>query len=179
MLNEARILEEVPGLYRVVLLNLFRKTPGVLFDNVPTNAFAHIDAIDRVMHEPNAVSPGPVGDIRTTWYMHPHQEDNLIVLHGVRHVELYTKKHGRIERFAVSAAAITHQDRAVSNAPAMLCWPTGVFHRVISGPDGSAAINFARHHPGIDIRANFNIYELDTETGRFSVAREGHSDQPL
>ena len=30
---------------------------------------------------------------------------------------------------------------------------------------------------GFDIKTNFNIYELDTETGKFEVARIGSKDQ--
>ena len=47
MLNDAEILDEIPGLYRIIPLNLFRKTPGVIFDNVPVKAFPQIGAIDN------------------------------------------------------------------------------------------------------------------------------------
>lgn len=177
-MNEARVVAEVPGLYKIIPLNLFRKTHGVLFDNVPTAAFAALGAIDRVMHEPGAFSPGKVGDVDRPWYMHPHQEDNLIVLCGLRNVDLYTKKHGRIEQFVVTADRILHNGEAVCDGPAMLCWPTGVFHRIESGAEGSAAINFAVHHQGMDMRTNFNIYDLDAGTGVFRVIREGYRDQP-
>ena len=99
MLNDAEVLEEVPGLYKIVSLNLFRKTPGVIFDNVPTKAFSEISAIDRVLHESGAISPGPVGEVKRPWYMHPHQDDNLVVLSGTRVVDIYTRAHGRVEEF--------------------------------------------------------------------------------
>lgn len=178
MLNEARTIEEVAGLYRVVPLNVFRRTPGVFFDNVPTGAFPRISAIDRVIHVGNATSPGPVGKVERPWYMHTHQDDNLIVLHGVRYVELFTKKHDAIEHFTVAPEIIKHDDRVVYDGPAMLCWPRSVFHRVRSFEEGSVAINFAVHHDGIDMRSNFNIYDLDLVTGRFWVIREAHLDQP-
>jgi hypothetical protein len=60
----------------------------------------------------------------------------------------------------------------------MLSWPTHVFHRVLSGPEGSAAVNLAYHHEGFDIRNNFSIYDLNTDTGDYSVIRAGHLDQP-
>jgi hypothetical protein len=179
MLNEARIIEEVHGLYKVIPLNIFRRTSGVFFDNVPLKAFSGIGAIDRVIHVSRAASPGPVGDITRPWYMHPHQDDNLIVLHGTRYVELYTRKHGKIENFAVSPELIKTDDRIVFEGPAMLCWPRAVFHRVKSREEGSVAINFAVHHEGIDIRTNFNIYDVDIGTGEFRVIREAHLDQPI
>jgi hypothetical protein len=177
-LNEADIFEEEAGLYRIVPLNVFRRTPGVYFDNVPTGAFSKISAIDRVIHLSKAVSPGRVGNIERPWYMHPHQEDNLLVLHGMRNVELYTKKHGEIEYFVVAPEYIKKNNKVVFEGAAMLCWPNLVFHRVMSSEEGSSAINFAVHHEGIDMRTNFNIYSLDTVTGNFHVIREGHIDQP-
>lgn len=177
-LNQARVHAEVPGLYKIIPLNIFRRTPGVFFDNIPTGAFPHIDAIDRVLHVGNAVSPGPVGGVVRPWYMHTHQEDNLIVLHGIRYVDLFTKKHGRIERFAAGPDVILKDDKVVYQGAALLCWPRGVFHRIISAEEGSASLNFAVHHQGIDMRTNFNIYDVDIETGRFTVLREGYLDQP-
>ncbi|MBI5739828.1 MAG: hypothetical protein HZA16_03820 [Nitrospirae bacterium] len=61
----------------------------------------------------------------------------------------------------------------------MLCWPRAVFHRVSSLDQGSAAINFAVHHNGIDIRTNFNIYDVNVGTGAFRVIREAFLDQPI
>jgi len=177
MLNEAVIFDDVPGLYRIVLLNAFRRTPGVMFDNVPTRAMSRIDAIDRVIHESSATSPGPVGDVARPWYMHPHQDDNLVVLHGTRRIDIYTKKHGRKESFEVTPNRIEKNGEIVYDGPAMLVWPRGVFHRIESLKDGSCAVNFAVHHDGIDSGTNFNIYDLDLETGRFNLIREGIKDQ--
>ncbi len=177
MTQEITILAEIPGLYRIIGLSVFRRTPGVSFDNVPVGALPRIDAIDRVIHQQKAVSPGPVAGVERPWYMHPHQDDNLVVLHGSRHVDIYSKQHGRIETFLVEADRIEHNGRLLVNGPAMLVWPRGVFHRIESGPEGSASLNFAVHYPGIDMRTNFNIYDLDPETGRFMVIREGFLDQ--
>jgi len=178
MSNEANILEEIPGLYKIISLNPLRRTPGVRFDHVPVQAFRNIDAIDRVIHEQRALSPGSVGNVVRPWYMHPHQDDNLIVLHGTRRVEIYTKKHGRVENFEVSPDRILKNREVACDGPAMLVWPRGVFHRIESLDEGSASINFAVHYEGIDIRTNFNIYDLDLETGRSRVIRKGFKDQP-
>ena len=173
------VLEEIPGLYKVVALQPFRKTTGVSFDILPKELVPKVDAVDRVIHKNRAVSPGPIGDVAEPWYMHPHQDDNLVVLQGVRHVEIYTKKHGRIETFVVMPERLEHNGRLLYDGPALLVWPRGVFHRIKSGDEGSASINLATHYEGIDMRTNFNIYDLDTETGKFKVIREGHLDQSL
>ena len=68
--NEA-VFKEVKGLYKIIPLKSFRKTPGVFFDIIPHELFPRIDGIDRVIHQGGAVSPGPIGDIERPWYMHP------------------------------------------------------------------------------------------------------------
>jgi hypothetical protein len=173
-------LEEVAGLYRIIPLRVLRKTPGVSFDIVPREALPRIDGIDRVLHKSDAISPGAVGDVARPWYMHPHQDDNLIVLQGTRFVDIYTKAHGHIESFTVTSHRIEHDGKLVFDGPAMLVWPTGVFHRIHSdAKDGSASINFAVRYEGFDVRTNFNIYDLDPASGEYRVIRAGYLDQPM
>ena len=157
----------------------FRKTPGVSFDILPKEIVPKVDAVDRVIHTKSAVSPGPVGNVALPWYMHPHQDDNLMVLQGVRHVEIYTRTHGKVESFEVTPDAIQQNGVTVYGGAALLVWPRGVFHRIKSGEQGSASVNLATHYQGIDMRTNFNIYDLDIETGEFEVIREGHLDQSI
>lgn len=171
------VIAEIPGFYKVVALQPFRRTEGVSFDILPREIVPKVDAVDRVIHKSSAVSPGPVGDVLEPWYMHPFQDDNLMVLQGVRHVDIYSRKHGRIESFVVTPDRVEHGGKILYDGPALLVWPKTVFHRIKSGPDGSASINLATHYEGIDMRTNFNIYDLDTDTGKFRVIREGHLDQ--
>jgi hypothetical protein len=173
------VFAEVSGLYRIIPLRVLRRTPGVSFDEVPREAFPRIDSMDRVFHEPGAISPGPVGDVENAWYMHPHQDDNVIVLHGTRHLEVYTPAHRKVESFSVSPHEVKKGGELLFDGPAMLVWPRGVFHRVRScEKEGSASLNLAVHYDGFDIRTNFSIYDLDPETGQYRVIREGHLDQP-
>ena len=179
MAKKGVVFEEVPGLYKIVPLVALRRTPGVAFDTVPEEFLPRIDGCDRVLHAPGAISPGPVGDVERPWYMHPAQDDNLIVLHGTRYVDVYTPAHGRVENFAVSSHSVKKGDRTVFEGGAMLVWPRGVFHRIKScDREGSASLNFAVHYEGLDMETNFSIYDLDTETGEYRVIREGHLDQP-
>jgi len=178
-MDQTDIFVEVPGLYKIIPLKLFRKTPGVSFDILPKKIVPKVDAVDRVIHAKSAVSPGPVGDVAEPWYMHPHQDDNLMVLQGVRHVDIYTSAHGKVESFVITPDAVQQNGVKVYDGAAMLVWPRGVFHRIKSGDDGSASVNLATHYEGLDMRTNFSIYDLDTETGKFKVIREGHLDQSI
>ena len=176
---QTEIFKEIKGLYKIIPLKLFRKTQGVSFDVLPKDIVPKVDAVDRVIHFKDAVSPGPVGDVAEPWYMHPYQDDNLMVLQGVRHVDIYTRAHGKIESFVVTPHKIMQNGETVYDGAALLVWPQGVFHRIKSGPEGSASVNLATHYEGIDMRTNFNIYDLDIETGKFKVIREGHLDQSM
>jgi len=171
------LVEEIERFYKVIKLKPFRRTEGVAFDIFPMQYLPRIDGIDRVIHKSSAVSPGAVGDIARPWYLHPHQEDNLLVLHGVRYVEIYTLEHRRVENFTVEPERILHNGKVIFDGPALVVWPVNVFHRIVSGEQGSASLNFAVRHPGFDIATNFSIYDLNTETGEYRVIREGRLDQ--
>jgi hypothetical protein len=173
------IFQEVAGLYRIIPLRVLRNTPGVSFDLVPIEVLPRIDGIDRVLHQHGACSPGAVGDVPRPWYMHPHQDDNLLVLHGARYMDLYTSSHGRMESFEVTPRQIVHDGKIVYDGPAMLVWPRGVFHRIRSDEEvGSASVNFAVRYEGFDIHTNFNVYDLDTTSGEYRMVRAGYLDQP-
>lgn len=179
MRGRYEVVEEVEGLYRVVPLKVLRRTPGVFFDLVPVGAIARIDAIDRLIHEKGALSPGSVGNVKQPWYMHTHQEDNLIVVHGARFIDIYTRNHGKMEHFVVTPSVIEHGDKVVLDGPGMITWPVGVFHRIRSAEDvGSVSLNFAAHFKGFDIRTNFNIYNLNVQAGDYRLIRAGYLDQP-
>jgi hypothetical protein len=172
------VIDEVENLYRIITLQEFRRTKDVRFDVLDTSVIPHIDSFDRVIHGPGALSPGTVGEVERPWYMHPFQADNLMVLHGTRYVDVYTPEHGKVEHFSVTADKVCRGDEVCYAGAAMLVWPCGVFHRIVSCPkEGSCSVNFAARYDGFDIRTNFNIYDLDTATGDYRLIREGHLDQ--
>lgn len=171
------IIEEVEDFYRVIKLKEFRKTEGVSFDIMIESMIPKIDAIDRVLHKNGALSPGTIGGVKRPWYMHPNQEDNLFVLHGKRNVELYMPKYGKIEKFTITPDYIEHNGKCILEGGGLIAWSTDVFHRIESGDEGSASINLASHHEGFDIKTNFNIYDLDLETGEYKLLRKGYEDQ--
>jgi len=171
------IYDEVERFWRIIRLKPFRKTEGVSFDILPMQYLPRIDGIDRVIHKKRAISPGSVGGIERPWYLHPQQEDNLLVLAGVRMVDIYTLEHRRLEHFVVEPEKVYHNDKLVYDGPAMLVWPTNVFHRIVSGDEGSVSLNFAVRLPGFDIDTNFSVYDLDTKAGEYRVIREGKLDQ--
>ena len=110
--------------------------------------------------------------------MHNWQEDNLLTISWNRFVELYTKEHWKIEKFEISKDFIKWNDEVVLDGHWILGWPPKVFHRNYS-PEGSISINLAVRNEKFDIDTEFNIYDLDTNTGEYKVERIWKLDQNL
>lgn len=167
----------IEGFYSILPLRAFRRTPGVEFHVLEQEHIPRVDGVDRVIHHSDAQSPGPVGDVKRPWYMHLHQDDHLIVLMGLRRVELFHLPSKQLVHFAVSPEAVHREGVEIFPEPAILAWPRGVFHRIISGSQGSASLNLASRYDGFDISNNFSIYRLDTESGAYESIRRGELDQ--
>ena len=60
----------------------------------------------------------------------------------------------------------------------MVVWPAGIFHRIISGSEGSISINFSTRNEKFNLKDNFNIYDLNSKTGEYKLIRDGSQDQP-
>jgi hypothetical protein len=100
-----------------------------------------------------------------------------MVMCGTRNVDIYIKEHGKVENFIVTPNGIIHNSKLIFEGGAILVWPKGVFHRIISGTEGSSSLNLATHYEGFNIKDNFNIYDLDIKTGKYIKIRDGFSDQ--
>jgi len=175
----AEYLEVVAGLFMVSKMQPFRITPGVTFDFLPLGDLPRIDSIERVIHKFHALSPGKVGKVKRPWYCHHFQDDHLVVLHGCRHVELFSKEHGKIEKLTVYSDCIYRNNVMLHTGGVMLTWPRGVFHRIVSGDEGSASMNFASHYEGYSEATNYDIYDVDIETGESQIIRKGVEDQVI
>lgn len=165
-------------LYRLIPLRTLRRTKGVKFDEIVPSDIPKIDGIDRVIHGPNSISPGPVNNIKRPWYMHSGQDDNLMVLQGERYIDIYEPKTMKSASFIVSPDKIYKNDKLYYDGPAMIVWPAGVYHRIISGNTGSISLNFATRTKDFNLDDNFNIYDLNKYTGESKLLRKGLEDQP-
>jgi hypothetical protein len=169
-------------MYRIIPLRVLRRTAGVLFDEMVPSDIPKISGIDRVIHGPNSISPGPIENsnvpVKRPWYMHPAQDDNLLVLQGTRYIDIFDPKTLTKASFIVSPDKIYKNDKLYFDGSAMVVWPAGIFHRIISGDEGSISVNFATRGSNFNIQDNFNIYNLCTETGTYEILRDGSKDQP-
>jgi hypothetical protein len=165
-------------MYRIIPLRVLRRTKGVKFDEMVPSDIPKIDGIDRVIHNPNSISPGSIHNIKRPWYMHPYQDDNLMVLQGTRFVDIYCPKQKIKSSFIITPDKIYKNNQLYCDYPAMIVWPAGIFHRIISGSEGSISLNFATRYEKFNVKDNFNIYDLDLQTGKYKVIKDGFQDQP-
>lgn len=169
-------------MYRLIPLRMLRRTQGVKFDEMVPSDIPKIDGIDKVIHGPNSISPGPVEEAtppcKRPWYMHPGQDDNLLVLQGTRYIDIFCPKSKEKASFIVTPDKIYKNDKLYYDGTAMVVWPAGIFHRIVSGEEGSISINFATRTRHFDLNNNFNIYDLNTYSGEHSVVKDGSEDQP-
>lgn len=171
-------IQEQDSLYRLIPMRILRETPGIKFHEIPPTDIPNISGIDRVLHGGGGQSPGPVGDCKRPWYMHPYQDDMLMVLQGTRFIDVYDPKSKKYAKFVVTPTQIYKNDVLYLDGPGMIVWPAGIFHRIVSGPEGSISINMATRYKQFSIENNFSIYDLDVEKNTWKVVRDGKKDQP-
>lgn len=169
-------------MYRLIPLRTLRNTARVKFHEIVPSDIPKIHGVDRVIHEPYATSPGPVDDcpnpVQRPWYMHSGQDDNLLVLQGERFVDIFCPVQKLLASFIVTPDKIYKNNKLYHDAPAMIVWPSGIFHRIVSGKDGSISVNFSTRTKDFDFSNNFNVYDLDVTTGNHRLIRDGADDQP-
>jgi len=166
------------NLYRLIPLRILRRTYGVSFDEIVPSDIPRIHGIDRVIHLANSISPGPIEDVKRPWYMHTNQDDNLLVLQGTRYIDIYNPKDKQGASFIITPDKVYKNEKLYYNGPAMVVWPAGIFHRIISGSEGSISVNFASRNYGFNLKDNFNIYDLNKDTGEYKLLKQGIDDQP-
>lgn len=106
---------------------MLRRTPGVMFDEMVPSDIPKISGIDRVIHGPNSISPGPIDNLKRPWYMHPAQDDNLLVLQGTRYIDIFDVKTLTKASFIVSPDKVYKNDKLYFDGSAMVVWPAGIF----------------------------------------------------
>ena len=169
-------------LYRLIPLRVLRRTSGVKFDEIVPSDLPKISGIDRVIHKPNSISPGPIEEsvppVKRPWYMHPGQDDNLMVLQGTRYIDVFNTNTKEKASFIVSPDKVYKNDKLYFDGPAMIVWPAGIFHRIISGDEGSISINMSTRNKNFNLNDNFNIYDLNIYSGDYRIIKDGSEDQP-
>ncbi len=132
-------------MFELLSYKKFRDTPSVRFFDI---TIAESNVRDLVVHQGPAVSPPDSDAGYWQFYLHPHQEDNLLAISGGRTFYLvnftwnYPYHIVRLE-----------SDREI------LRIPRGTFHRSVSDTYGSVVMNQAVRDPQATIANEFRVYD--------------------
>ena len=132
-------------MFELIPYERFRDTPAVRFFDVRIGTS---NARDLVIHSGPAISPP--NDLKTgdwQFYLHPHQEDNLLAASGGRTFYLVN----------LSWDMPFHIVRLAAGGD-ILRIPPGTFHRPISDLDGSVVLNQAVRDQGASLASEFRVY---------------------
>ena len=132
-------------MFELIPYERFRDTPAVRFFDVTIGTS---NARDLVIHSGPAISPP--NDLTTgdwQFYLHPHQEDNLLAASGGRTFYLVN----------LSWDMPFHIVRLAAGGD-ILRIPPGTFHRSISDLDGSVVLNQAVRDQGASLTREFRVY---------------------
>ena len=123
----------------------FRDTPSVRFYDV---TISDSNARDLVVHSGPAVSPPNDADSGAwQFYLHPHQDDNLLASSGGR--TFYLVNFSWDQPFHIGR---------LDHGGDILNIPRGTFHRSLSDPQGSVVLNQAKRNPGACVEREFRVY---------------------
>ena len=132
-------------MFEMIPYERFRDTPAVRFFDVTIGSS---NARDLVVHSGPAISP-PNHSESGDWqfYLHPHQEDNLLAASGGR--TFYLVNFAWDQPFHIVRLAAGGD---------ILRIPPGTFHRSISDLDGSVVLNQAVREEGASLSREFRVY---------------------
>jgi hypothetical protein len=131
-------------MFELLQYQKFRDTPSVRFFDITIGTS---NARDLVIHEGPAVSPNDTQEGFWQFYLHPHQEDNLLALAGGRTFYLVN----------LSWDVPFHIVRLDSRGD-ILRIPPGTFHRSVSDLHGSTVLNQAVRSETTTLAREFRVY---------------------
>jgi hypothetical protein len=131
-------------MFKLMPYQKFRDTPGVKFFDITVK---NSNARDLVFHQGPAVSPNDSDDGSWQFYMHAHQQDNLLAVAGGR--TFYLVNFDWDQPF--------HIVRLEADGD-ILQIPPGTFHRSVSDLDGSLVINQAVRDQVAKVEVEFRVY---------------------
>jgi hypothetical protein len=142
-------------MFELIPYEKFRDTVSVKFFDITV---PQSNIRDLVIHDGPAVSPPDSEEGYWQFYLHPHQEDNLLAVSGGRTFFLVN----------LSWNYPFHIVRLECGGD-ILKIPPGTFHRSVSDQEGSVVINQAVRNPKTSIAREFRVYNSGKIPGLYHV----------
>ena len=134
-------------MFELIPYHKFRDTPKVRFFDI---TISNSNARDLVFHDGPAISPNNTAEGCWQFYLHPHQEDNLLAVSGGR--TFYLVNFTWDYPF--------HMVRLEAGGD-ILRIPPGTFHRSVSDPQGSLVLNQAVRAETATVEHEFRVYNSE------------------
>jgi hypothetical protein len=131
-------------MFELLAYKKFRDTPSVRFFDITV---PDSNVRDLVAHQGAAISPPNSDDGHWQFYLHPHQEDNLLAISG-----------GRTFYLVNFSWSIPFHIVRLESGGEMLRIPRGTFHRSVSDLNGSIVMNQAVRDDRATIAREFRVY---------------------
>jgi hypothetical protein len=145
-------------MFELIPYHKFRDTPKVRFFDITISSS---NARDLVFHDGPAISPNNTAESCWQFYLHPHQEDNLLALSGGRTFYLVNFKW----------EYPFHMVRLEAGGD-ILRIPPGTFHRSVSDPQGSLVLNQAVRAANATVEHEFRVYNSGEIPSLFKVTSQ-------
>jgi hypothetical protein len=132
-------------MFELLSYKKFRDTPSVKFFDITVPAS---NIRDLVVHDGPAVSPPDSQQGYWQFYLHPHQEDNLLAISG-----------GRTFYLVNFTWNYPYHIVRLESDKEILRIPRGTFHRSVSDTHGSVVMNQAVRDAQATINSEFRVYD--------------------
>ncbi len=132
-------------MFELLSYKKFRDTPSVKFFDITV---PESNVRDLVVHDGPAVSPPDSPQGYWQFYLHPHQEDNLLAISG-----------GRTFYLVNFTWNYPYHIVRLESDKEILRIPRGTFHRSVSDAHGSVVMNQAVRDPQASVSSEFRVYD--------------------
>jgi hypothetical protein len=132
-------------MFELLSYKKFRDTPSVKFFDITV---PESNVRDLVVHDGPAVSPPDSQQGYWQFYLHPHQEDNLLAISG-----------GRTFYLVNFTWNYPYHIVRLESDKEILRIPPGTFHRSVSDAHGSVVMNQAVRDSQASVSSEFRVYD--------------------
>jgi hypothetical protein len=142
-------------MFELLSYKKFRDTPAVRFFDITV---PESNVRDLVVHQGPAISPPDSAEGYWQFYLHPHQEDNLLAISG-----------GRTFYLVNFTWNYPYHIVRLESDKEILRIPRGTFHRSVSDPHGSVVMNQAVRDEQASVTSEFRVYNSGSIPRLFRV----------
>jgi hypothetical protein len=142
-------------MFELLSYKKFRDTPAVRFFDITV---PESNVRDLVVHQGPAVSPPDSAEGYWQFYLHPHQEDNLLAISG-----------GRTFYLVNFTWNYPYHIVRLESDKEILRIPRGTFHRSVSDSHGSVVMNQAVRDEQASVTSEFRVYNSGSIPRLFRV----------